>query len=213
MPHQASIKIIDISRPISKLEAVYPGNPKVILEALKTFKKDGSSLSNISLGLHTASHLDGPSHYVKKGSTIDKVNLSNCVGWARVVDATKFKSEVEGRFIEKIQPKSGEIILFKTKNSVVSSGKSFNQKFIHLNESAARVLVRANVKAVGTDGPSIRKFHLKPDTVHPLFLRAGILIYEGLDFKKAKPGRYFFIGLPLKIVGGEASPVRAVLLR
>ncbi len=206
------IRIYDISRPLSKGEPLYPGNEPVILRRDKIFKKDGSNSSSLSFGLHNGSHLDAPFHYLKNGLLVDRIQLGKCLGWCRVVDFTKIKSEISEREIRKIRPKTGEIILLKTKNSLNKS-RRFNPKFIHINEAAAKVLIKSKIKAVGIDGPSIRKFRLRPDTVHPLLLKGGILIYEGLNFKKVKPGRYFFIGLPLKIKGAEASPVRAVLLK
>ena len=205
------LKIFDLSRPLAKAEPVYPGNPKVNLKALKNFKRNGSVLSQLTLGLHSASHLDAPMHYVRHGASVDKTSLNKCVGWCRIVDAGKIQSEISAAEVKRFQPKLGEIILFKTKNS--RPAKKFNPKFVHLNLSGAEVLVRAGIKAVGTDGPSIRKFHLKPDLVHPLLLKKGVLIYEGLNLKEIKPGRYFFVGVPLKIKGAEASPVRAIAIR
>lgn len=208
----SKLKIFDISRPIGKSEAVYPGNAVPALAKLKIFLKDKSNLSALSMGLHTASHLDAPLHYLKNGTTIDNLALDRCLGWCRVLDFTKVKSEISGRDIGRIKVKTDEIILLKTKNSYGSS-RRFNPKFVHINEEAARVLVKTNVRAVGIDGPSIRKFRLKPDTVHPMLLRVGIGVYEGLYLRNVKPGRYFFIGLPLKIKEAEASPVRAVLIK
>lgn len=205
------IKIIDVSRPVSRDEAVYPGNPPVKLEYLRAFKKDGSYLSRISMGLHSGSHVDAPMHYVKSGRSVDRIELGKCVGWCRVADVSKV-NEIGGREVRRLKPRAGEIILFKTRNSRANPRK-FNKNFAHLNEEAARELIRAGVKAVGIDGPSIRRFRLRPDTVHPRFLKAGIVVYEGLQFAKAAPGRYFFVGLPLRVAGGEASPVRAVLIR
>ena len=215
----SKMKIFDISRPISAKEPVYPGNAKVKLEFLKTFKKDGfgklttsgSVLSQISMGVHSASHMDAPLHYVKNGKTVDKLPLENCIGWARVVDIGNSILEIGAKEVRRIKPKAGEIILFKTKNS--KPRKKFDPDFAHLNERGARELIKAGVKAVGIDGPSIRKFRLRPDTVHPLLLKNGIVIYEGLLLDKVKKDRYYFIGLPLKIVGAEGSPVRAVLIK
>ena len=205
------MKIFDISRPIAAGEPVYPGNPKVQLRRVKTFKKDGSMLSEISMGLHTASHVDAPAHYAGKGKTIDKIPLEKCMGWCRVVDMTRAKADIGGSDVRRVKPQKDEIILFKTRNS--RNTKRFDKKFVHVNEGAAGELVRAKVKAVGIDGPSIRKFRLRPDTVHPKFLKAGVVIFEGLNLDKVSAGRYYFIGLPLKIAGGEGSPVRAVLIR
>jgi arylformamidase len=206
------MKIIDISRPIGKGEAVYPGNTAPILTRLKIFSRDGSNLGAVSMGLHTASHLDAPLHYVRKGRSIDQILPEKCIGWCRIIDCTKTKTEISGKEIARAKPKAGEIILLKTRNSAVNP-KKFDPKFVHISEQAAKVLISAKVKAVGIDGPSIRKFRLKPDIVHPMLLKAGILVYEGLQFKGINAGRYFFVGLPLKLKEAEASPVRAVLIK
>lgn len=205
------IRVIDISRQISPREAVYPGNPEVKIEKLRTFVRDGSNLAAVFMGLHTATHLDAPSHYIRRAKTIDKTKLEKCVGWARVIAAGNL-TEIGENMIKKIKPGAGEIILFKTKNSGQNPRK-FNSNFAHLNESAARALVAAEVKGVGIDGPSIRRYKLRPDTVHPILLKAGLTVYEGLNLKGVLPGRYFFVGVPLKIEGAEASPVRAVLIK
>lgn len=207
------MRIFDISRPIARGEPAYPGNPRPILRRIKTFQRGGSTLSELSLGLHTASHVDAPLHYVWEGKSIEAVPLTKCLGWCRVVRVGNAKTEIGEKQVRKIRPKKGEILLFKTKNSLPARSRQFYKDFAHINEAAARLLVKAKIKAVGIDGPSIRKFRLRPDTVHPLLLKAGIPIFEGLDFSGVKPGRYYFIGLPLKIVFGEASPVRAVLVR
>lgn len=207
------IKIFDINQPIGRGEVVYPGNEPPALRKIKVFSKDKSNLSALSMGLHTASHLDAPFHYLKNGKTVDKLALEKCVGWCRVINFGNVKQEIGEREVKKIKPKAGEIVLFKTKNSKSGTSKRFNKDFIYLNESGARFLVKSKIKAVGIDGPSIRKFRLRPDTVHPMLLAAGIGVYEGLCFREVKPRRYFFIGLPLKIKKAEASPVRAILMQ
>ena len=206
------MKIFDISRPISKDEAVYPGNTVPALTWLKVFSRDRSNLGAISMGLHTGSHLDAPLHYVRNGKPVGGIVLEKCLGWCRVIDFTKAKLEISGNDIRRIKPNTGEILLLKTRNSFSNPGR-FDPKFVHVGEEAAKMLVRTKIKAVGIDGPSIRKFRMKPDVVHPLLLKAGILIYEGLQFRNVNAGRYFFIGLPLKLKEAEASPVRAILIR
>jgi arylformamidase len=203
-------KILDISRPLSPKEPLYPGNSPVVLKHLKTFSKDGSMLSSLFFGLHSGSHVDAPAHYVKGGKSIDKLSLDLFAGWARVISLEK-RTEINGADIRRIKPKKGEILLFKTKNS--RPLKKFDPEFAHLDESAAREIVSAGVKAVGIDGPSIRRFRLRPDTVHPMLLKAEMPVFEGLTFAKVPPGRYFFVGFPLAIYQGEASPVRAVLMK
>ena len=40
---------------------------------------------------------------------------------------------------------------------------------------------------------------------------AGINIIESLDLSAVEAGGYQFVALPLKIAGGDGSPVRAIL--
>lgn len=207
------MKIYDISRSVSKEEPIYPGNLGVKLISLKKYKKDGSTLSGIEFGLHAGSHLDAPPHYTKSSQTVDRIDLQQTLGWCRVVDFSKLKAgQITAKEINRVQAKVGEIILLKTKNSETKLRK-FNKKFVHIEETAAKAIVKSGIKAIGIDGPSIRKFGLRPDTVHPLLLKNKILIYEGLYLKDIPPGRYYFFGLPIKIVGAEASPVRAILIK
>ena len=48
---------------------------------------------------------------------------------------------------------------------------------------------------------------------HRALVKAGIAIVENLDLTGIKAGRYNFAALPLKIIGGDAAPVRAILWR
>lgn len=205
------MKIFDISRKLGAGTIVYPGNPKFTLRRLKTHRRHGSELSEMTIGLHTATHLDAPRHFLRNGASIENTRLERCVGWCRVLNMTRVAEGIGEADVRRHKPQKGEMLLFKTKNS--ASSTRFNRKFIHLTESGARYLARAGIRAVGTDGPSIRKYKLRPDTVHPLLFRAKILVYEGLDLRNIRPGRYYFIGVPLKIQNAEGSPVRAILIK
>lgn len=205
------MKIIDISRLIARGEATYPGNPGPVLKRIRTIARDMVNNSQISLGLHTATHLDTPLHHLRKGKAADRIELERCMGWCRVIDLEKIKKEITAADVRRIKPEPGEIILFRTRNSRPS--KKFNKNYIYVNDEAARLLAKAKLKAVGTDALGIKKFRLRPDRVHPVLLGAGVLIYEGLQLRHVKGGNYFFIGLPLKIVDAEASPVRAILIK
>jgi arylformamidase len=48
---------------------------------------------------------------------------------------------------------------------------------------------------------------------HEALLGAGIWIIEGLNLGSVEPGPYDLICLPLKIVGSDGAPARAVLKR
>ena len=47
--------------------------------------------------------------------------------------------------------------------------------------------------------------------VHELACEAGVVILEGLDLSRVEPGVYELAVLPLKILGGDGAPARAIL--
>ena len=44
-----------------------------------------------------------------------------------------------------------------------------------------------------------------------MLYRGGVAILENLDLSAVEPGDYELVALPLKIVGSDSSPVRAIL--
>ncbi len=69
------------------------------------------------------------------------------------------------------------------------------------------------VKAVGTDYLGIERDQPGHET-HRALLSHRVAIIEGLRLADVDAGkRYYLLCLPLKIVGFEAAPARAVLLK
>ena len=85
-------------------------------------------------------------------------------------------------------------------------------------------LVKRQVKAVGYDYPpdhAIRTMIFEPGrkvarhdcTTHDVVLTAGITVIEYLtNLDRIGSSRCRFISLPLKLEGGDGSPVRAIAL-
>ena len=67
------------------------------------------------------------------------------------------------------------------------------------------------VKLVGIDTPSVDLYASSSLETHIACLRCDMAILEGLVLKHVPPGAYALIALPLRLVGFDASPVRAVL--
>ena len=202
-------KIIDISLPIDEKTVVYPGNPKV---NIKTMYGKTSTYSEIKFGSHTATHIDAPKHVFKRGFGVDKIDLKKVIGECRVLDMTNVKEAVKVGDLKKVNIKKGERILVKTKNSQKGFKKFYND-YIYLDGSAAEFLAQKKILLFGIDYLSVKKRGGKDTRPHTSLLKKGIVIFEGLDLSKVKPGKYFFIGLPLKFTNLDGSPARAVLLR
>lgn len=203
------MKIIDISLDMGSNMIFYPGDPGFSLSSVLDMSKgDDLNLSEVRMGVHTGSHLDSPLHFIINGDSVTDMPITQFYGDCLVIDLTSlnFGEEITEDDLKSQNLTSDSIILFKTKNSSVIMDK-FREDFVALSFNAARVLVKSKIKAVGIDYFSIGS----PDT-HKLLLSNGIIIYEGLVLNHIHPGIYTFIGFPLKILGSEGSPTRAVLI-
>ena len=69
----------------------------------------------------------------------------------------------------------------------------------------------AGVVLIGVDTPSLDPETSKTMDAHHAVHRRGLAILEGLVLDAVPLGRYELIALPLRLVGADASPVRAVL--
>ena len=67
------------------------------------------------------------------------------------------------------------------------------------------------VRLVGIDTPSLDPAASKSLDSHQRIRAHGMAILEGIVLDDVPAGDYELIALPLKIRGGDASPVRAVL--
>ena len=207
------LEIIDISVAIYEEMITYEGDPKTVTQKVKNLPEDGVTVSQITMGLHSGTHVDSPAHYFEDGKTIDNLNLNSFIGEAKVYDFTYINESIKQSDLEKIDIRNSEILLFKTKNSDLYKKYSFSKNFVYLDESGADYLIEKKIKAVGIDYLSIEKFESDTNYVHKRLLSNKIPIIEGLNLIHVKPGNYTLFCLPLKVLGGEAAPARCILIR
>ena len=203
---------IDISVPISDGMVRWPGDPPVRIYRLQDMDKgDDCTVSEVSMSVHTATHMDAPSHFTKLKTGIDKMPLSAVVGNTRVIEV----NDPESIKVAEIRPhriRNGERILFKTRNSKCKwDKKPFDEKFVFISTEAAKYLVDRKVQTVGVDYLSIGGFGANINEVHQIILKARIWVIEGLDLSQVEPGKYEMICLPIKIENCEGAPARALL--
>jgi arylformamidase len=208
---------IDISAPIDPRTApVYPGNAPIKLDFVLNYETGGKlALSSYSLGAHTGTHVDAPMHFIKGGASVDKVPLGRFVGPARVIDCTADATVIDAAELNKHDWKGAKRILFRTRNSRNGwmSDPTFHEDFTFVAPDAAQLLADAGVELVGIDYLSIEKFNSPEPRTHLAFLTKGIPVIEGLSLEDVAAGDYDLIVLPIRIVGHEAAPARAILKR
>jgi arylformamidase len=91
--------------------------------------------------------------------------------------------------------------------------KQFAGDFAALAPEFIDFLAGRGVRLVGIDTPSVDLFDSKSLPAHQAVLRNDMAILEGIVLDDVPEGFYELIALPLKLVGFDASPVRAVLRR
>ncbi len=183
------------------------------MRPVRTFANDGVRVSNLSFGAHTGTHLDAPRHFLSSGKPLELIQLSSLVGPCRVLRLNLGKrKEVEVRDLKSYKIQRGERLLFNLGNSKHLFAKKFYENYVAIGNEAAKFLAAKKTKLVGVDYLSVERRGNPGHPVHKSLLRAGVAIIEGVNLQNVKPGKYTLVCLPLKIIGIEASPVRAILL-
>ena len=95
---------IDVSVPISDGMLHWPGNPPVSLRRVLAIEHgDGANVSEVSLGVHTGTHVDAPVHFLPSGEDVRSFDLASVVGPARVV-AISDSVSVKREELEAVRP-------------------------------------------------------------------------------------------------------------
>jgi arylformamidase len=208
------MSIYDISLPISESLIVWPGDPPVnITQPFHLAKGDAATVSQLDMSAHTGTHVDAPAHFIPGGSGVDGLDLNVLVGPALVVEAMEADA-LSADILQGLPIPSGtERVLFHTRNSDrwARDEREFSEDFVAITEDGARWLVAHGVRLVGVDYLSVAPFDEEAPT-HKTLLSAGVIPVEGLNLSGIAPGVYQLVCLPLKIVGVDGAPARAILI-
>ena len=209
------MKIYDITVPISPEMPVWPGDPAVQIELVSKIEVgDNANVSHLSLSAHTGTHVDAPFHFLQEGVSLDQVPLDLFVGPAYVVEILGVDLITARELANVGIPQDIERLLIKTRNSElwVNGETEFKTEFVALSPDAAQFLVDHNIKLVGIDYLSIAPFKQSRPT-HQILLGNEVVILEGVDLSAVPSGNYMLYCLPLKLVGVDGAPARAILVR
>ena len=201
------MKYVDLSHPISNDMSTYPTDPDVCIVREKEISSDRSLLHRFTMGTHTGTHLDAPSHIIPRGKTLNDFTLSTFTGIAIKVDENYYDK------LDNIDEKYDGIIY--------DTGwyKHYNNPEIFYGSNRPVIppyiiekSIKLSVKFFGCDLPSVDCSGSKDKPVHHALLGQDIIIYESLtnlqQISLLTPFKFY--GFPLSFVGLDGSPVRAV---
>ncbi|MEM7514495.1 MAG: cyclase family protein [Bacteroidota bacterium] len=206
------MKLIDLSLPVS---SQLPG---VSISPAKSMEKDGWNATTLQLYSHAGTHVDAPIHFAASDQSIEQMPLDAFYAECWVVDCqVKEKEELTLSHVEEIkdevQEKDG--LIFRTGWASRLGHESYRNSLPAISEELALWMVDKKIKLVGVEPPSIADVNdlAAVTRIHLILLGAGITIVEGLTNLELLPQpKVKILALPLKIVGGDGCPVRAVAL-
>jgi arylformamidase len=203
---------IDISVPIEDGMIIWPGDPPFAAERVRTIAESGvCNVTQLDMGAHTGTHVDAPVHFIDGTPGVEAVPIEALMGPAWVVDATAVEGAIDAGAIRRLDLPDGETrLLFKTTNGSIRSRGVFEPGFVALDARGAEELVARGTQLVGMDYLSIARFDDAVAT-HRTLLASGMVVVEGLDLRSVEPGPYDLVCLPLRVVGCDGGPARAVL--
>jgi len=188
------MNVIDISRELFQ-SSVYPGDPKPgKIPFLSIEKGDICNLTILSMGSHTGTHLDAPSHFYKNGKSMEKLDLVKCVGECKVVCLT-------GKITNEVMTKA---LQDGTKRLLIKGNVEFTLEAAQVCSKMQTFLIGVESQTVGIEGTQV--------PIHRELLGNEIVILEGLVLDHVMEGQYILAAQPLKMEGLDGSPVRAVLM-
>ncbi|HZW06582.1 MAG TPA: cyclase family protein [Phycisphaerales bacterium] len=216
--------IYDISPVLSTRTNVWPGDTPLSRSVLCDLERgDNITLSSITTTLHLGAHADGPNHYARGAQGVGERALAYFLGPCQVVDApVKRGTRVRPQDLRLTKGVvTAPRVLIRT--GTFADGENWNSDFAGLSPEVIDFLaeqlvyvqidgvMKGGVITVGIDTPSVDLQESKDLPAHRAIARHDMTILEGLVLRDVPPGDYELIALPLRMVGFDASPVRAVL--
>jgi arylformamidase len=226
VPLQCGVRIVDLSHRI-----VFPHwrwKPELRVTSSHAAGEVFQS-SALTMSLHGFTHVDAPKHFLPGEAAVADVSLDRWVGEAAVIDLTHRGADdaisVDDLHERAGHLRAGDIALLRTDwdRKADITTREFWTRAPHTGRPAAEWLADQGVKAVGYDYPADPSLRMDPEhpgrvgreqqVTHDVFFPRGIAVVEYLaNLGQLAEPRVLFLALPLKIDGGDGSPVRAVAL-
>ncbi len=208
------MRIIDLSHSIDN------EMPGVEITTARRLNEDGWNATTLSLYSHCGTHMDAPRHFLPDGNTLDQQALDVVVGLAIVVNLAPAKPrelitiDHLSSSADQVQP--GVRLLLRTDWHKRYGTPEYRNELPRVSIELAEWLVEREVALIGVEPPSVADVNNRQEltAVHQTLFRGKVVIVEGLsNLDQITSPTVQFIALPMKIVGGDGSPVRAIAIQ
>ena len=204
-------RIYDITRILSPSIAVWPGDtPFSVKVRMDMDQGDAANVTTLTISGHCGTHVDAPYHFVNDDLTLEQVSLEIYVGPATVVTVQRQAGPLTVANFPDLDWDRVERLLVHS----AASDHPFDQflaEYVYPSPELADFMGEKGIILFGSDAASMDAEDSETLSNHKAMRRNGIAILENLALSGVPDGEYELIALPLKIQGGDGSPVRAIL--
>lgn len=210
-------KIVDLSLPLTNQTPIFPGDPEPNISVATTIENDGYNLHYVHIGSQTGSHVDAAYHFCNNGQRIDESDLRLFIGTGVVIPVLDKKEQEEivmtdvEPYLEKMEP--GNIVLFHTGwSQYAGEEKYFRHPYVNIE--VVDEMIRRGIRTFFIDCINIDFTGGTSFPVHDAIAAVNGIIaenltnFEGIDFEDP-----LICAFPLRIIGSDGSPVRAVAIQ
>jgi arylformamidase len=204
-------RIYDITRTLSPSIAVWPGDTPFSTQVMMDMDKgDSANVTTLTISSHCGTHVDAPYHFVNNDLPLEQIPLDIYVGPATVVTVQRQAGPLTVADFPDLNWDRVERLLV---HSVASDHPldQFLAEYVYPSPELADFMGEKGVILFGSDAASMDTVDSGTLPNHHALQRNGIFILENLALAGVPDGEYELIALPLKIEGGDGSPVRAIL--
>lgn len=215
------MRIVDLTVPIGS-DTYSPPSVNQPIGITTHHKEPGFwMVSEITMMLHSGSHVDFTKHYREQGETAEAVLLDRTCGEAVLIDLTPIEPDhdITAADLEARAPdiREGDIVVVRTSWTDVAWG-DFPRYYVQspaCTIEAAEWLVGTGAKAIGFDcfpERSAKKQNYLPSefVVHEVVGDSGAILMQSMTNLAELPvdSRFLFFAAFLKVTGGEGAPAR-----
>ena len=207
--------LVDLSMPLSPKTVPVPGHPEPTFAPLHLLERDGLRNTVMSLSLHTATHIDAPSHCIADGAAIDAIAIDRFHRPGVRLDLTGSQpgaaiglAELDAAGFEPAGCRGAILMLATGWTDRAFETPQLYGGNPYLALDAAEAIAAAAPSAIGLDFAVDRG---KPFPNHTVLLGADVLLIENLMRVPELPADGFtVIAFPIRIAGENGAPARVV---
>jgi arylformamidase len=200
--------LIDISMGLDANTVVWVDDLQPELRPVLRMPKDACNFTWLSFGAHAGTHVDAPWYLYSDKWTTDQIPLERLCGPCQVIDLAGVEDVIEEADVAR-HPINCSRVLLRTRNSL-DPMERYNPEHVALSLAAAEWLYDHHVTTLGYDYQSFERGGA--NVLHDFFLSREVTLIDNLRLGHVKAGTYTLLCLPVKLLGIDGAPARAILL-